>query len=349
MIDPLLVTEKYGTDAIRMALLQGAAPGADIVINDQRMESARAFANKIWNAARFVFMKMESSGVQPSVAPTVQPRGTALEDRWMFDLLNMYSELIGEALSKYRYHEAAGLAWRLFRDSFCDWYLELKKPRLIDNSGENDDWHNIKTIFDSLLRLLHPMMPFLTEEIWQRLNERTPDRPNSIALARYPIAADFARDGNATVDMELVQEAVTSARGLRADLKLDPKAQISGQLSASLPRAFEVAVAHHEVIARFTLVDFVASKDGPVANGVARVSPSYVWTLTVPPTQLAALKARLTKEIEQLQKTIGSQQRQLGDETFVGKAPEHIVAGMRDKLAEYESQLAKSTEALAGL
>ena len=137
VVDPLVVTEKYGTDAVRMALLQGAAPGTDIVLTEERMESSRAFANKIWNAARFLFLNMERSGVEPwfptawsSSCPRPRPHlEVPIEDRWIFSRLNAAAEQANRAIEQYRYHEAAQVLWHFFWHEFCDWYLELKKLR----------------------------------------------------------------------------------------------------------------------------------------------------------------------------------------------------------------------------
>ena len=186
-IDPLVVTEKYGTDAVRMALLQGAAPGTDIVLTEERMESSRAFANKIWNAARFLFLNMERSGVEPwtpenleQFLPEPDPVTLAapIEDRWIFSRLNSCAEQVNRAIEQYRYHEAAQLLWHFFWHEFCDWYLELKKLDFRENSGLTAGWRNTLAAFETALRLLHPAMPFLTEELWQRLAAPTrPDRP----------------------------------------------------------------------------------------------------------------------------------------------------------------------------
>ena len=351
VIDPLLVTEKYGTDAIRMALLQGAAPGADIVINDQRMESARAFANKIWNAARFVFMKMESSGVEPWIpsTPGAGPEGDALEDRWIFSRFTHAAGEMNKAIAAYRYHEAAQLAWSFFWHDFCDWYIELKKTRFSDGSGLNADWRNVLTIFEGSLRLLHPVMPFLTEELWQRISANAASKPESIAQAAYPEFAASLVDEAAEADMALLQDIIGAARNLRAELKLDPKEPLEGALY-SAGRAYEVAAASAEPIAALARVKLELHRGGaPKVCGAMRATPAFDLSLNVSETQLAALKARLVKEIDQLGKNILSLTRQLGDDAFIAKAPEQVVAGMREKLAEYQAQLVRSKEALGGL
>jgi valyl-tRNA synthetase len=330
VIDPLIVTEKYGTDAIRMALLQGAAPGADIVINDQRMESARAFANKIWNAARFVFMRLEQ--------PSTPSEGKTLEDRWIFSRFTRAADQMNKSIAAYRYHEAAQTAWSFFWHDFCDWHLELSKL--------NPDTRNLLTIFEASLRLLHPIMPFLTEELWQRVNE---DQSKSIAQAPYPQFNPEWIDEPAEADMILLQDIIGAARNLRAELKLDPKEPLEGSLY-SAGRAFDVATASAEAIVKLAGVKLELHRgNAPKVAGAMRATPAFDLALNVSETQLAALKARLIKEIEQLKKNIASLQRQLGDEKFIGKAPEQIVAGMREKLIDYESQLAKSQEALDSL
>ncbi len=158
VIDPLVVTEEYGTDAVRMALLTGAAPGTDIVFTVDRIDSARAFANKIWNAARFLFLNMERCDVEPWMAESVNgylPDASApVEDRWIFSRLNECARQMNRAIDQYRYHEAAQTVWHFIYDDFCDWYIELKKLRFVEGSGLNEDWRNLLAVFESALRLL---------------------------------------------------------------------------------------------------------------------------------------------------------------------------------------------------
>ncbi|HET8547288.1 MAG TPA: valine--tRNA ligase, partial [Bryobacteraceae bacterium] len=225
VIDPLEVTEKYGTDAVRMSLLLGAAPGTDIVLTTERMESARAFANKIWNASRLIFMNMERSKVEPWLPPQLAGRGpdavgdalqVPLEDRWMFSRLNHVIEQVNAAIASYRYHEAAQTLWHFFWHEFCDWYLEIKKIALEPDTGINGHWRNLLSVYEVALRLLHPVMPFITEELWQRLAQGVGNRPRSIALATFPEPDPAAHDMVAVREMEVLQEIVTAAREYRA-------------------------------------------------------------------------------------------------------------------------------------
>jgi valyl-tRNA synthetase len=358
VIDPLEVTEQYGTDAVRMTLLQGAAPGTDIVLTKERMESSRAFANKIWNAARFLFMNMERCGVEPWIPDGGMPKAPeppdghidpTLEDRWIFSRLNRCTDLVNRSIEQYRYHEAAQLLWQFIWHEFCDWYIELKKLRFQENSGLTPEWRNILSVFETTLRLLHPVMPFLTEELWQRLAANSPSRPASIALTPFPAYQLDTSDLAAEADMDLLRDIVTAARTLRAEMKLDPKEQLDAVLY-STGRAAQLSSEYSEAIGKLAGIRLeVHEEAAPKLTGAVRATPEYDLALRVPQAQIEAMRKRLLKEIAQLEKNIDSLRRQLGDSGFVGRAPEHVVEGMRGKLSEYEGQLAKSRATLDAL
>jgi valyl-tRNA synthetase len=358
VIDPLEVTEKHGTDAVRMAMLLGAAPGTDIVLTEERILSARAFANKIWNAARFIFLNMERSGVEAwlpeeSVSHRPEPvdaghEGIPLEDRWIFSRLNSCADLVNRAIERYRYHEAAQLLWQFFWHEFCDWYLEIKKLRFRENSGLDPHWRNLLTVFESSLRLLHPVMPFLTEELWQRLGNGATGRPVSIALGLYPQYGIQVTDHPAERQMQLLQEMVTAARNLRADLGLNPKEQLEAVLYSD-GAAAEVARKQLDAVQKLASLKLEVRAEPAEARGVKRSTTEFDLVLLVPLAQIEVLRMRLKKEIEQYGKLIANCRRQLADPKFLSGAPEHVVNSIREKLGEYEAQLEKSSQALAAL
>jgi valyl-tRNA synthetase len=329
-IDPLVINEKYGTDAVRFALLVSAAPGNDIALSEDRIASTRAFANKIWNASRLIF-----SRVDVTQAPAEQPLPQSLEDRWIRHRLNAAAEIVNRAFDQHRYHEAADALWHFFWDDFCDWYLELKKLHFDDNSA-----HLIDT-YETALRLLHPLMPFLTEELWQRL-----ERPGkSIALAAYPRFDAASVDANAEHDMAILQEIITAARSLRADHKVDRKQSLAAVLYAP-GHACSVARSHAQAIEKLANVQLELHHEAaPKLDGAVRSTPEFDLLLKIPAA--ADQSERLEKENEQLAKLIADKDRQLENEAFLQRAPAHVVDEIRKKKAEYEAQLAKNRAALA--
>jgi valyl-tRNA synthetase len=310
------VTEEYGTDAVRMALLTGAAPGTDIVFSPDRLDSSRAFANKIWNAARFIFLNVSST--------PLQGEDRRVEDRWIGSRFNECARQMNLAIAGFRYHEAAQLIWHFIWDDFCDWYIELKKI-----SG---DWSGIREAFEQTLQLLHPLMPFITEELWHQMGERG---EQSISLQPYPQYKKEDDDPAAEAEIELLQNIVRAARNLRADLSLDPKLPLTGLISIGIDA---------ELVRRLCGVTF--SQGEVPKSGAVRSTPDFDLSLDVPAGQLEAQRRRLEKERDQLVKNIANSKRQLSDDVFLGKAPAKVVDSIRAKLLEYETQLAKIEAAL---
>jgi valyl-tRNA synthetase len=313
VIDPLTVTEEYGTDAVRMALLTGAAPGTDIVFTLERLESERAFANKIWNAARFIFLNVGDDIALTYSAPS------EVEDRWIWSRLNACAGEMNRAIETYRYHEAAQTVRHFVYDDFCDWYIELKKI--------NADWRTVLSVFETTLRLLHPVMPFITEELWHRLG--MPEH-RSISLEAYPRFDPSKCDDAAEREIRLLQDIVTAARNLRADAGLDPKQPLHGHIS------IEVRV---ETIRRLAGVTFTTGE--VPKTGAVRSTADFDLSIDVPAGQIGAQQKRRAKEKDQLEKNIVNARRQLSDETFLSKAPARVIDSIRAKLAEYETQFDK--------
>jgi valyl-tRNA synthetase len=315
-IDPLVINEKYGTDAVRFALLISAAPGGDIALSEDRIASCRNFANKIWNASRLLFSKSkEGAGVSASLA-----------DRWVRSRLDGCSEVANRAFREHRYHEAAQVIWHFFWDDFCDWYLELKK--------QDSDWSYAYIAYEKALRLLHPLMPFLTEELWHRMGNSPKD---SIALQSYPI--DDLFDIAVEHEMELLQEIVTAARALRADHKVDRKPLLRGTLYCTKP-------LHLDSIERLANVKLtVETGAAPKLEGAVRSTPDFDLVLEMP--KAANQSERLLKENIELEKVIANSDRQLSNDEIISKMPEKVVETLRAKNVAYKAQLQKNLDALA--
>ncbi|MCL4784742.1 MAG: valine--tRNA ligase [Bryobacterales bacterium] len=357
-VDPLETIDKYGTDATRITLLLGAAPGTDIVLTEERLTSSRAFANKIWNAARFLFLNMERCEVEPWM-PEERPFYTPhsdpasgeapLEDRWIFSRLNHCAGAVNRAIESYRYHEAAQHLWAFVWGDFCDWYLELKKLRFEEGSGLNHHWRNILTVFECALRLLHPAMPFITEELWQRLRQEGTTRGASICLARFPEADASVEDAAAEAEVEALQAIIGAVRNLRADLGQDPKKTIEARIyTRGIART--AATGQLEALNKLASIEAeVIGGDAPRLKGAVRSSPLFDVVLLVSAAELEAQRKRVEKDQQQLAKLIANTERQLTNEEVTAKMPGHIVEGMRAKLAEYRAKHEKNGEALAAL
>ena len=338
VVDPLDINDKYGTDACRLWLLMAAAPGTDITYNEDKLASARQFANKLWNAARMLLINLESSGLEPSLPEPGQletPRET-LEDRWIFSRLSRTAESVNRALEQHRYHEVAEELWQFFWHDFCDWYLEIKKLRLSPNSGLTNDWRNLLGVFSAYLRLQHPILPFITEELWHRFGQNT-----SIALARYPQAG--ATDDAAEREMGLLQDMVTAARKLKADNGLDDRLELTGVLYCrNGSRNIEFPIV--EFLAKVKLE--IRRDAPPVLTGAVRSTANFDLSLQLPEVDTEAVRQRLVKEIGVLEKLVVSNDRQLANEEFVNRAPAKIVESMRAKRAEYIAQIEKNRDML---
>jgi len=337
VVDPLDIIDKYGTDAVRLALMMSAAPGTDITYSEDRLNSARQFGNKMWNAARMILMNMEAAGIEPSIP---EPgRAETLEDRWIFSRLNATTESVNRALEQHRYHEVAEELWQFFWHDFCDWYLEIKKLRQAPNSGLTNDWRNFLSVFGAYLRLQHPLMPFITEELWHRFGQT-----QSIALAEYPRAGP--RDEAAERQMALMQEMVTAARQLRADNGVDKKLLLEGVLYCrNGSKSVDVSVVEKLAVVKLD----VRTDAAPKLTGAVRSTPDFDLLLRLPEVDVEIQRARLAKEIEQLEKLIANIDRQLNNEKFLNGAPAHVVDSLRAKRAEYVAQLEKSRAVLNDL
>jgi len=357
VIDPLEIIERFGTDATRFTLAAMAAPGTDIAFSESRTEGYRAFANKIWNAARFMFMNVDRIGFvwgQPSSA--VQPRqslgssgpepgvagfrSSALEDRWILSRFNRVTGEVNDALETYRFHEAANCIYDFFWGEFCDWYLELIKPRL--NFEENADQTqaraacaNLVTLFDSSLRLLHPVMPFITEEIWQAIYEGKPPL-KSIALAGYPRPNETQIDLSAETEMAILQDLIVNIRNVRAELKVEPKVKVEVEVFAHEPAIRAMieqnrgAVERLANVAKLTFVGASLAKQAG-ARSTARFDLHVIYERKI---DVAAERGRLNKELDKIEKEFANNQRQLSNEQFLAKATEKVVEGLRRREQE---------------
>jgi valyl-tRNA synthetase len=356
-LDPVALNQQYGTDAMRFCLASMAAPGTDIVLSDDRLASARNFANKIWNASRFLFVnldKFEQGGVplEELAAPEIRAKapyaaggGVSLVDGWLFARLAATTGLVNDALQNYRFHEAAQGVYQFFWGDFCDWYIEWVKPELqsADKARAVAAWRNLFAALDAALCLLHPFMPFITEELWHQL----PQRPGakSIALDAFPEARAEWRNAPAEEQFSLIQDAIVALRNIRAEMKLEPKKKVAAEFSSSDERARQTIQSNLDGILRLAaLLELKVSAERlPQSGGAVRSTAHFdVRIAYVEDTiDVEAEEARLRKQIEGLEKAIAAKEKQLADDTFRSRAPEKVVRGLEATLAEQTTELRK--------
>jgi valyl-tRNA synthetase len=342
VVDPLEVIERFGTDATRFTLTAMAAPGTDIAFNESRTEGYRAFANKIWNAARFMFMNVDrvEPGLRPGDGQGVRPSTATLEDRWILSRFNRVAAEVNDALATFRFHEAANRIYDFFWGEFCDWYLELIKPRLMFEEGADTAQarvacRNLVNLFDSALRLLHPVMPFITEEIWQAMYEGNPPL-KSIALARYPQADEKQFDLTAETEMAILQDLIVNVRNVRAELKVEPKVKVPINVFAHEPGIRAMIEQNRGAVERLANVEKIAFVDSSLAKqaGARSTARFDVHVIYERKVDAAAERERLTKELEKLEREFANNQRQLSNEQFLAKAPKKLVEGLRRRERE---------------
>ena len=360
-LDPVALNRQYGTDAMRFCLTSMAAPGTDIVVTDDRLLGARSFANKIWNAARFLFVnldKFEEGGatLDDLASPDIREKApypfagrVPLIDAWLFARLAETLDVVKSAFETQRFHEAVQSIYQFFWNDFCDWYIEWVKPELISTNKERTAiaWKNLFSSFETALRLLHPVMPFLTEELWHQL----PRRPGakSIALEAYPEAHDAWRNAAALEEFQLVQEVIKSMRAIRADMKLDPKKRIAAEFSSTDADIRETIAANLDGILRLgSLTDLTITQGKLPQTGGLR-STSLFDVKIAETIDVAAELARLRKEEERLTRDIASKERQLDDSVFLSRAPEKIVQALKTTLEERRVEIKKVKERIRGL
>lgn len=347
VLDPIEVIGQYGTDATRFTLAAMAAPGTDIAFSESRTAGYRNFANKIWNAARFMFMNVDR------VAPGLRPGGgqerpsqegvagfttQTLEDRWILSRFNRVAADVNESLQAYRFDEAANRIYDFFWGEFCDWYIELVKPRLMEGASlgtAREACANLVNLFDASLRLLHPVMPFITEEIWHAMYDGAP-LVKSIALAAYPAADPAQIDMGTETEMAVLQDLIVSVRNLRAELKVEPKVKVPIEVFATEASIRKLVEENRGAVERLGNVDAVTFVEGSLAKtagarSTARFDVHVVYEKKI---DVAAECERLKKELEKIEKEMANGQRQLSNEQFLAKAPAKVVDGLKARADE---------------
>lgn len=342
-IDPLEIVEQYGADALRFTLATGNAPGNDMRFYIERVESSRNFANKIWNASRFTLMNLD---ITENKLPDMSD--LQLEDKWILSRYNKVVKAVTENLDKFELGIALSNLYDFIWESFCDWYIELVKPRLFDkeNPTAKTAQYVLTYVLSNTMKLLHPFMPFITEEIWQHL----PHEGESIMISEYPSydsALDFPNDEKA---MALIMDAISAIRNRRAEMNVPPSKKAKVIIVTDKKDVFGQGIAFFEKLASASEAVVQSDKSGVSDNAVNIVVPSA--EIYLPLDELVDKSkelARLNDEKKKLEGEIKRVEGKLNNAGFVAKAPQKVVDEEKAKGEKYKEMLEKVLESIKNM
>jgi valyl-tRNA synthetase len=368
VVDPLSVLDASGTDALRFALAAFAAMGRDIKLSPQRIEGYRNFANKLWNAARFVLMHLEQAGDEARATAAAieagrRPAGLDVPDRWVLSRLERTAGDVRAALDEYRFNDAANLLYRFAWNEVCDWYIEASKLPLGRGGAEAERTRGVLLgVLESLMRLLHPFMPFLTEEVWQVLvtegwgEAARAERPPSIMVAPYPAERPALVDTDAERAMERLVGVVRTVRNLRSEYDVPPSRPVAASVFAeddAVRAALTDAVPLLAVLARAEPLEVLATAERPPGAAIERLDGLEVYVpLAGLVDDLGAERSRIERELGKVVKEEGQVDAKLGNPSFLERAPEEVVEEVRARRAQLDERrdaLARSLERLRAM
>ena len=332
VIDPLLMIDKYGCDALRFTLTAFAAMGRDIRLSEERIEGYRHFVNKLWNAARFALMNLPETAPAPVALESVE----GLHHQWILHRLEAVKKDVDAALEEYRFNDAAQLGYKFLWNEFCDWYLEHIKPDMQDESRKPVAQRVLWVVLRELLLLLHPVIPFVTAEIWNALPTEAGAAPTDIALERYPAARPGCEHPAEAARMELIQGIIVAVRTIKAELNISPAHKVSLLLhpvddaqAALLDHARPMMMT----LARLESLEIGTDLAAPKASASAVVDGCQVIVPLKGAVDLQGELARLDKELAKLDKDLIGVQTKLHNESFVSRAPAEVVERERARAA----------------
>ena len=349
VIDPLVMIDQYGTDAFRFTLAAFAAQGRDIKLAPERIEGYRNFANKIWNASRFVFMNLDDDFSPNSELLTPN---SSLADRWILSRLNSVAKDVQAALVDYRFNDVASSLYHFIWHEYCDWYLEFSKPVLYEEKGSASRQATqtvLAQVLETALRLLHPIMPFITEEIWQALPDKVKSqesgaRGDSIMVSSYPIADEKLINAGIERDMQMVMDLILAIRNIRGEMNISPSMQIIVIVKVEtreLGDHLEKSAGYAKTLARIKELRIGVSETKPKSVATAVIAGAEVYVPLEGLLDLTQERDRLQKEIAKISKDIEVFSKKLSNKNFVDKAPKEVVEKDTAKLEEFRIKRGK--------
>ena len=339
-IDPLEIIDQYGADALRLTLATGNSPGNDMRFSDEKVSASRNFANKLWNASRFILMNIGDDEI-----PCERPANLALEDKWVISLVNRLAKEVTDNLEKFELGIAIAKLYDFIWDVFCDWYIEIAKIRLQKGGDEAQTAKQVLVwVMDKILKLLHPFMPFITEEIWQTI----PHNGESIMVSAWPEFDEALSFAAEEAEMERIMTAVRAIRNRRAEMNVPPSKKAKVYIATAHKATFEQGGVFMQRLASASEVEIADAfeLDGAVCI-VTQDAKIYIPMGEL--VDFEAEKARLNKELAAVQKDLDFVNNKLSNENFVAKAPANVVAAQREQAAKYAEKIAMLKESIAKL
>ena len=345
VIDPLEVMDQFGTDAFRFTLAALAAQGRDIKLSEETIVGYRHFVNKIWNAARFALMNLDENE-----DPKHDERAYTLADRWILTRLGQVSAEVAQAIEAYQFNEAAGHCYQFIWHELCDWYLEMAKQELYGEDGVSKETARavVQEALMVALKLLHPFMPFITEEIWQKL----PGTDGSIMTASFPEVSDFLRDEDALKEMNLLMGVIAAIRNIRGEMNISPSKNVNLIIDAKSEQDEEILERNLSYIQTLAKVDGVSIGLGlpkPEKSATAIFEETSVHVLLEGLIDFGEEKKRIGKAINKIEKEMAASNKKLSNKGFLQKAPAEIVADVRNKFEGLSAKLSKLKQNLSFL
>jgi valyl-tRNA synthetase len=350
--DPLDVIDEYGADALRFTIIYLAPLGQDVLYANEKCEIGRNFANKIYNAGRFLLMNKAQTGAAEVEGKTFGLHAD-LADRWILSRLHSTVAQMNDQLERFEINQVSKILYEFVWHDFCDWYIEMVKGRLYGDEPEEVKrivLGRALAVFDQALRLIHPFMPFVSEEIWQHLAERKPSE--SIMVAPFPAADPAWIDPTTEAEMAFVQAVVNAVRNIRGELAVPPSKEIELILSFADAKRGEILDKYRtyfQRLARVTKISHLAGAAKPAQSASAVVEGGEIFVPLGGIIDLGAERERIEKEIARVRGVLEGIERKLGNESFVAKAPADVVAKEREKLESFRVNLQKLEQNLAKL
>jgi len=337
IIDPLVVLDSFGTDSFRFTLSVLAAQGRDIRISEERIAGYRNFMNKIWNAARFSLMNLKDCK-----SPSINADALTLADTWIMSRIGVVADEISSHIDDYKFNDAASITYQFVWHEFCDWYLEMVKLELYSKDQKRIEVAQsvMQTVLSGVLRLLHPFVPFITEEIWQRM----PHTEGSIMIAQFPQGTDFIYDEESIKEMDLIKEVITGVRNIRGEMNIPPKKDVKIIIDVKRKKEKEIFknnLSYITNLAKVESVELVSDMEKPDSSATYVFSDIQVHVLLKGLINYDDERKRIYKGIKKIEKEMEMSKKKLENSDFLNQAPSHIVENVKEKVQHMSMKLEK--------